>query len=175
MPVAPPPPGRKSPLPAVVLAALLASLGVHEGRKYVTYYDQANVLTVCDGITGKGVIKDKKYTDAECDALLMERVVAVDNAVMACLKKDPTPFQRFSYDHFGYNVGGPAFCASTLVKKHNAGDFVGACREFARWRFVAGKDCATSGRFCPGIVARRAFEAAACEGRVDLEKLAGWK
>jgi lysozyme len=166
---------KGSPLPKVVLMALLASLGLHEGRRYVTYYDQANVLTVCDGITGKGVIKDKKYTDAECDALLMDRVVEVDTKVMSCLKVEPSMTQRFAYDHFAFNTGAPAFCASTMVRKHNARDFKGACQEFARWRFVAGKDCATSGRFCPGIVVRRAFEAAACEGRVDLEKLAGWK
>ena len=41
-----------------------------EGRRYVAYRDVVGVLTVCDGHTGADIISSKRYSDAECNALL---------------------------------------------------------------------------------------------------------
>lgn len=54
---------------------------------------------------------------------------------------------------FSYNLGCTRLKASTLRRKINAGDMVGARRELAKW--VRG-----GGRVLPGLVARRAAEAA---------------
>ncbi|WP_145531836.1 glycoside hydrolase family protein, partial [Yersinia kristensenii] len=51
-----------------IAGALLGGNDGLEGRKYVAYYDVVGVLTVCDGHTGKDIIPNKKYSDAECDA-----------------------------------------------------------------------------------------------------------
>jgi lysozyme len=157
---------------AWLMAALLASLGAYEGRKYVPYYDSGGVLTVCEGITGPDVIKGKKYTDQECDFLISKHVAKIWYGIGGCLTRDMTGWQVFSYLHFAFNVGVGNFCSSTLAKKHNRGDAVGACKEFARWVFVKGKDCRV-GRYCPGIVIRRTYEQNVCEGNVDITKIVG--
>nr|WP_272952369.1 lysozyme [Sphingobium yanoikuyae] len=54
---------------------------------------------------------------------------------------------------FAFNVGEAALRSSTLLKKHLAGDYAGAAREFARWNKGGGK-------VLPGLVKRRAAEAA---------------
>ena len=54
---------------------------------------------------------------------------------------------------FAYNVGVGNLSASTLLKKHKAGDFKGAAAEFARWNKAAGK-------VMTGLTRRRAAEAA---------------
>lgn len=50
-----------------------------------------------------------------------------------------------------YNIGGGAYCGSTLVRRLNAGDCHAAAAEFERWIRV-------QGRVVPGLVARRAAE-----------------
>lgn len=52
-----------------------------------------------------------------------------------------------------FNIGGSAFAKSTLVRKLNAGDIVGAAAEFPRWNKSKGKVLA-------GLVRRRADEQA---------------
>ena len=49
---------------------------------------------------------------------------------------------------FAFNIGEKKFCQSTLVKKANRGDMVGACAELSRWTQAGGKEL-------PGLVARR--------------------
>jgi GH24 family phage-related lysozyme (muramidase) len=51
---------------------------------------------------------------------------------------------------FHYNTG--AIARATLTKKHIAGDFTGAAKEFGRWNRAAG-------RVLKGLVRRRAEEA----------------
>ncbi|MEC8035371.1 MAG: lysozyme [Pseudomonadota bacterium] len=54
---------------------------------------------------------------------------------------------------FAFNVGEGALKSSTLLKKHLADDYAGAARELARWNKAGG-------RVLPGLVKRRAAEAA---------------
>lgn len=54
---------------------------------------------------------------------------------------------------FTYNVGPKRFLSSTLLRRHKAGDFSGAAREFSRWNKAAG-------RVLRGLTRRRAAEAA---------------
>lgn len=37
-----------------------------------------------------------------------------------------------------YNIGAPQFNSSTLLRKLNAGDYIGASNEFAKWRIADG-------------------------------------
>jgi lysozyme len=50
-----------------------------------------------------------------------------------------------------FNLGVRKLIQSTLLKKLNAGDYVGAANEFDKWVFAAGKKL-------KGLVARRAAE-----------------
>ncbi|EJX4272210.1 glycoside hydrolase family protein, partial [Salmonella enterica] len=72
---------------AIAIAA--AMLGGHdglEGRRYVHYRDVVGVITVCDGHTGKDIIPGKRYTDAECDALLNQDLARVKAQVDPLIK-----------------------------------------------------------------------------------------
>ncbi|EEM8545042.1 lysozyme [Salmonella enterica] len=141
---------------AVAIAAAL--LGGHdglEGRRYIPYRDVAGVLTVCDGHTGKDIIPGKRYTDAECDALLEKDLKRVKAQVDPLIKVSIPESERAAFYSFAYNVGTGAFARSTLLKKLNAGDHAGACNELKRWTYAGGRQW-------KGLVTRREIEREVC-------------
>lgn len=141
---------------AVAIAA--AMLGGHdglEGRRYIPYRDVAGVLTVCDGHTGKDIIPGKRYTDAECDALLDKDLKRVKAQVDPLIKVSIPESERAAFYSFAYNVGTGAFSRSTLLKKLNAGDHAGACNELKRWTYAGGKQW-------KGLMTRREIEREVC-------------
>nr|WP_276554179.1 lysozyme [Cupriavidus gilardii] len=77
--------------------------------------------------------------------------------VNSCVRVPLTDGQRTAFVSFTYNVGRGAFCGSTLVRKLNAGDYVGACNELPRWVYAKGVKL-------PGLVNRREQERALCLG-----------
>ena len=109
-----------------------------EGRVYEPYKDVAGVWTVCDGHTGTDIIKGKKYTDRECDRLLMQDLQPVKKAVDGLVKVQLNEYQRAALYSFTYNVGTSAFSKSTLLKRLNSGDQAGACEEMRRWVYAGG-------------------------------------
>lgn len=68
-----------------------------------------------------------------------------------------TPMEEGALLDFIYNVGCGNFRASTLLRRLNAGDFVGCAAEFARWNMGGGKVLA-------GLVRRRGVERAMFAG-----------
>lgn len=141
---------------AVAIAAAL--LGGHdglEGRRYTPYRDVAGVLTVCDGHTGKDIIPGKRYTDAECDALLEKDLKRVKAQVDPLIKVSIPESERAAFYSFAYNVGTGAFARSTLLKKLNAGDHAGACNELKRWTYAGGRQW-------KGLMTRREIEREVC-------------
>lgn len=141
---------------AIVIAAAL--LGGHdglEGRRHEPYRDVVGVLTVCDGHTGKDIIPGKRYTDAECDALLNKDLALVAARVDPLIKASIPNSERAALYSFAYNVGTGAFARSTLLKKLNAGDQAGACNELKRWTYAGGRQW-------KGLVTRREIEREVC-------------
>ncbi|HFW4798215.1 TPA: lysozyme [Salmonella enterica subsp. diarizonae serovar 60-67:z35:-] len=141
---------------AIAIAA--AMLGGHdglEGRRHEPYSDVAGVLTVCDGYTGKDIVPGKRYTDAECDALLNKDLTHVKAQVDPLIKVSIPESERAAFYSFAYNVGTGAFARSTLLKKLNAGDHAGACNELKRWTYAGGKQW-------KGLVTRREIEREVC-------------
>ncbi|WP_373329967.1 lysozyme [Cronobacter turicensis] len=124
-------------------AMLIASLllggqdGV-EGRKYVAYKDVAGVWTVCDGHTGRDIVRGKTYTDRECDNLLWKDLQPAKKAVDSLVKAPLNEYQRAALYSFVFNVGSDAFSKSTLLRKLNKGDHAGACGEMRRWVYAGG-------------------------------------
>ncbi len=124
------------------LAIAVALLGGHdgvEGREYIPYRDVAGVMTICDGHTGKDIIPGKKYSDAECDALLQKDLAPVQRTVDTAVKVPLSKYQKAALYSFTYNVGQSAFTKSTLLKKLNTGDIKGACDELRRWTYASAK------------------------------------
>ena len=131
-------PGK--PSPAVVLAMELGSYyessGRHIGTPYVDKLGKGQPLTVCNGITGAGVVPGRYYTPADCYALELGRYRQAE----AYLQRNAAPayqranvLQQATYLDFLHNKGSGAFSTSTMRRKLLAGDTVGACRENERW------------------------------------------
>ncbi|EJL90233.1 lysozyme [Pantoea sp. GM01] len=126
-----------------------------EGRVYEPYKDVAGVLTVCDGHTGADIVKGKKYTDRECDRLMWNDLQPVKKAVDSMVKVPLGEYPRAAIYSFTYNVGTSTFSKSTLLKKLNAGDQVGACEELRRWVYAGGMKW-------KGLMNRRDMERSLC-------------
>lgn len=85
-------------------------------------------------------------------------VAKYEGAIKQCVKE---PLYQHEYDAFvslAYNIGPKAFCGSTLVRRINAGDHPGACKEILRWNKVGG-------RVVNGLVMRREGEYRLCVGQ----------
>ncbi|CRY31671.1 endolysin [Yersinia enterocolitica] len=139
---------------AIAIVLLGGSEGL-EGREYLPYRDVVGVLTVCDGHTGKDIIPSKRYSDAECDALLHQDLIPVFAAIDRIVNVPMSDFRKAALASFGYNVGITAMTNSTMVKKLNRGDTSGACDELRRWIKAGGK-------VWKGLVNRREVERELC-------------
>lgn len=120
---------------AVVAALAVSLVGGLEGLRQVAYRDSANIPTVCYGET-KNVRMGMRFTLPECNALLLKSLYLADDAVERCVKTYLPDTRRVALISFTYNVGTSAFCSSTLVRKLNAGDIVGACGQLPRWNKI---------------------------------------
>jgi lysozyme len=107
--------------------------------------------TIGWGATGPGIARGTVWTRQECDARLEADLVRYADEVSAALGEAPTTQPQFdALVSFHYNTG--AIARATLTRKHVAGDFAGAAREFARWNRAGG-------RVLKGLSRRRAAEA----------------
>ncbi|WP_391595587.1 lysozyme [Yersinia mollaretii] len=139
---------------AIAIALVGGSEGL-EGREYTPYRDVVGVLTVCDGHTGKDIIPGKRYSDAECDALLHQDLLPVFAAIDRIVNVPISDFRKAALASFGYNVGITAMTNSTMVKKLNRGDTSGACDELRRW-------IKADGKVWKGLINRREVERELC-------------
>jgi len=139
---------------SAAFAAVVAMVAGFEGLRTAAYRDPVGIPTICFGET-KGVKMGDKKTADECRDLLGDRLIEFSQGVDKCLKVEVPAYTYAAFVSFSYNVGVGAFCSSTLVKKANAGDIMGACNELPRWTRAKGIEL-------PGLVARRAEERRWC-------------
>lgn len=139
-------------------AAALVGLVAHEG-----YTDKAvipipgDVPTVGFGTT-EGVKMGDKTTPVKALARAYSDITKFEGAVKKCVT---VPLHQYEYDAYislAYNIGTGNFCSSTLVKKLNAQDYEGACREIPRWDRA-------KGRVVKGLTQRRETEYKKCIGQ----------
>lgn len=151
----------------LLVSSIIASLLPWEGDFKTPYRDQAGVLTVCKGITGPGVIEGKTYTQDECDALETAYVTKMVKKMGMCVHVPMSNTEWIAYGHWSYNVGTYSFCHSTLNRKLNAEDRVGACHEMGKWTYLtlpSGQkiNCRDKKSKCGGLPKRRDFEVNMC-------------
>ena len=120
---------------AMVLGSYYESSFRHIGTPYVDKLGKGQPLTVCNGITGNGVVAGRYYTPADCYRLELGRYREAE-AFLA--KGVPTysaanVLQQATFLDFIHNKGTGAFATSTMRRKLLAGDFIGACRENEKW------------------------------------------
>ena len=138
---------------ATALAIPLVML--YEGYVPWVHRDPIGRLAACYGHDDQTMTPGKRFTAAECQAMLDQDLLKHADA-LDCVKKPMTDGQKAAFLSFAFNVGTGAFCGSTLARKANAGDMRGACAELSRWTLAGGKEM-------PGLVKRRAAERKVCE------------
>lgn len=122
-----------------------------EGLSLKAYLCPAKVWTIGYGSTGPHVSAGKIITEAEAEELLREDLERFEAAV-AKAAPDATDNQFAAMVSLAFNVGEAGVLKSTVMRKHLAGDHVGAASAFAMWNKAGG-------RVLPGLTRRRAAEA----------------
>ncbi|MGC3003762.1 lysozyme [Streptomyces sp. G35A] len=110
-----------------------------EGKENKVYVDPVGILTSCYGHTGNELKKGQVFTDEQCLDQLAEDLLEHDKKMLRYVYVPLSEEEHAAYLSFTYNVGVGAFKNSTLLKKLNAGDRVGACNELTRWNKAGGK------------------------------------
>ena len=140
-----------------ISGALLVAIASHEGFKDRAYIPvPGDVPTIGFGTTD-GVKMGDKITVERALVRLLADASKFEKAVKRCA---PVPMHQREFDAFvslTYNIGEGAFCSSTLVRRLNAGDYAGACREILRWDKAGGRQL-------PGLTKRREAEYRQCMG-----------
>ena len=133
-------------------AAGLALIKAQEGLRLEAYPDDGGVWTIGYGHT-KGVKPGDAISSAQAEMLLEADLAAAERAVSDLVRVALTDNQFAALVDFVFNEGEGAFAASTLLRKLNEGGhaLVPACLK--SWIF-------DKGRVVPGLVKRRAAEAA---------------
>lgn len=139
------------------MAAALIALPVvayFEGKENRAYLDPVNVVTICYGHTKTAKI-GQVLSDAECERLLQEDLTHALGIVDKYVTFPISDSQRAAFASFTYNLGEGNLRRSTLLKKANRGDLIGACNELPKWVYAGGKKL-------NGLVRRREAERQLC-------------
>jgi lysozyme len=151
----------------VLSAGGLIGIASHEGYRETAYIPVvtaagSDVLTIGFGSTtnkdGSRVALGQRTNPVSSLKRLGEHVEVFEEAVKRCA---PVPMHQYEFDAYvslTYNIGGNAFCKSTLVTKLNAYDYEGACKEILKWDKFKGNPL-------PGLTKRRMEEYDTCIGK----------
>lgn len=136
--------------PIAIAASFIAN---QEGFSPVVYTDAGHQAIGYghDLVDGDGFDSTSTITESDALALLQQDLANFVSCVNSNVKVSLNPNQFAALYSFCYNIGCGAFRGSTLLKKINAGDFVGASGEFPRWDLA-------EGAVNSALVSRRAAE-----------------
>lgn len=110
--------------------------------------------TIGWGSTGSDIVKGTIWTREQAQQRFERDTAKFVTGVAKALAGARTTQSQFdAMVSLAYNVGLGNFTASTLLRKHKAGDFAGAAAQFAVWNRANKK-------VLPGLTSRRAEEAA---------------
>lgn len=147
-----------APVLGAAALLILPFIRTEEGTVLIAAPDPVGIPTACHGFTS-GVELGQVFTIEECQALLAIEIDRADAAVSRLVHphvlRTMPDTRRAAYISLVYNIGEGNFARSTLLRKTNAGDVVGACQEFSRWVYA-------KGRKLRGLVNRRERERQLC-------------
>ena len=139
-------------------ASALIGLAVHEGYRDTAYIPvKGDVPTIGFGDT-HGVKMGDRTDPIRALVKLGKHAENFQRDLRQCI--GDVPMHQHEWDaivSWAYNVGTGAACGSTLVKKLQAFDYAGACRELLRWDKF-------KGQALPGLTKRRQDEYRLCMG-----------
>lgn len=107
----------------------------HEGLKLETYTCSAGKLTIGYGHTS-GVTPGMKITEKQAEDFLCQDLKRFESALNKLVIVPLTQNQFDALVSFTFNNGENAFTNSTLRRKLNSKDYLGAASEFGRWVYV---------------------------------------
>lgn len=134
-----------------VSAAGIALIKRFEGFRAQAYRDSVGIWTIGYGHTGADVTANLSIDVTQADALLQADLAEATTAVISLVK---VPLQQPQFDaltSFAFNLGAKALAGSTLLRKLNTSDYLGAAAEFERWSHAGA-------RVLPGLLRRRIAE-----------------
>jgi lysozyme len=120
---------------AMLIGHLYESSGKHVGTPYIDKLGRGQPLTVCNGITGAEVVAGKWYTPADCYELEKGRYLQAERVAKRLFAywASYDAITQATFLDFIHNKGEGALSTSTMLRKANAGDVQGACRENPKW------------------------------------------
>lgn len=148
-------PARKAAAWAAASTLAFSPIAEHEGLRLTRYQDVAKVWTECYGETAGVTAASKPKTKAYCDTRLARSIKAHADDMQKCVHVDVPVKSLVGLISFGYNVGAPKFCGSTLVVRLNEGNLKAACDQLPKWVYAGGIKW-------NGLVTRRSWEQRQC-------------
>lgn len=120
---------------AMVMGSYYESSYRHIGTPYIDKLGRGQPLTVCNGLTGAGVVAGRTYSPADCYRLERGRYLGYERWLANDVPRWPELplFVQAMVLDFMHNKGAGAFAGSTLRRRLVVGDLQGACRENERW------------------------------------------
>ena len=107
-----------------------------EGFRSYSYIDSSGLPVIGYGqtrVNGRTATMGQYITPSQADAALEEELYYIQQLVLAHVKVDLNPYQLSALTSLVYNAGTVIVKDSTLIRKLNAGDYLGAAQEFTRW------------------------------------------
>ena len=138
-------------------ATALVSLALFEGYRDKAYVPVAGDVPTIGFGTTEGVKDGDTITPPKALERALHDVQKFEGALKRCVR---VPLHQHEYDTYvllAYNIGPGAFCGSTLVRKLNEQDYIGACQQILVWDKFKGKPLR-------GLAIRRQAEYQQCMG-----------
>ncbi|MEO1690485.1 MAG: lysozyme [Cyanobacteria bacterium J06631_6] len=107
-----------------------------EGFRSSAYIDSSGLPVIGYGqtrVNGRTVRMGQYITQAQANAALEQELYHIQKLVLNHVKVDLNPYQLGALTSLVYNAGTVVIKNSTLIRKLNAGDYLGASQEFVRW------------------------------------------
>lgn len=138
-----------------VLTLAGGSVYLYEGDSPDVYRDATGTLTVCAGHTRSELQLGEVFSQEKCTDLFIQDLRVAQSDIKACISGPLPERTEAALVSFAFNVGRTQLCSSTLARKANQGDLVGACQELPRWVY-------SKGQVLPGLITRRDAEMRLC-------------
>jgi lysozyme len=139
-------------------ASALVGLAVHEGYRDTAYVPVKGDRPTLGFGDAQGVRLGDRTDPVRALIRLNFQADVFQQEMRRCI--GDVPMYQYEWDaviSWAFNIGSKAACGSTLVRKLQALDYPGACKELLRWdRF--------QGSVLPGLTKRRQDEYQKCMG-----------
>lgn len=146
---------------AMEIGAHYESSGRHIGVPYRDMIGKGQPWTVCNGVTGAGVVPGRYYSPEDCKRLELPLYLAAEREARRLFIhwEGYNVWVQASFIDMIYNLGAPAVAGSSMRTLANAGSLSAACAQQPRW--VMGTVNGQKVRM-PGLVDRRGTTAELC-------------